>query len=58
MINYKLFMSRSLNSIKGELIPYLIKKQYRRNKKRVEQQDMSKEIMEEDTKNGTTICTL
>jgi hypothetical protein len=43
---------RSLNSIKGELIPYLIKKQYRKNQKRVQQQDISEEIMEEDTKNG------
>ena len=48
---FKLF--RSFNSIKGELIPYLIKKQYRRNKKRVGQQDVesSKEVLEED-KNG------
>lgn len=47
----KLF--RSFNSIKGELIPYLIKKQYRRNKKCVGQQDVqsSKEVLEED-KNG------
>ena len=44
-------MFRSFNSIKGELIPYLIKKQYRKSQKRIQQQDISKEIMGEDTKN-------
>ncbi|XP_028417670.1 translation initiation factor eIF-2B subunit gamma-like [Dendronephthya gigantea] len=48
-----LISNKSINSIKGELIPYLIKKQYRKNKKCVEPQDLasSKEVMEEDTKN-------
>jgi hypothetical protein len=45
-------MFRSFNSIKGELIPYLIKKQYRRKVKRVEEQEMSKETVAEDSKNG------
>ncbi|CAB4040790.1 Hypothetical predicted protein, partial [Paramuricea clavata] len=44
-------MFRSFNSIKGELIPYLIKKQYRRKIKRVEEQEMSKETVAEDSKN-------
>ena len=51
-------MFRSFNSIKGELIPYLIKKQYRGKKRHTEQQNvrMSNEFMEEDSKHGTKSC--
>lgn len=46
-----LISNKSFNSIKGELIPYLIKKQYRRKIKRVEEQEMSKDTVAEDSKN-------
>ncbi|XP_046840576.1 translation initiation factor eIF-2B subunit gamma-like [Xenia sp. Carnegie-2017] len=43
-------VSESLNSIKGELIPYVIKKQYRSNKK-LNQEQNSKMLEEEGLKN-------